>query len=502
MASITETAEYKAEKKFGGPKFAELKLLERVRDDHETKRRGIEFRTIPEFYSPGFGLWRSMMSNGLSPWLKDARMHMGNVWQAYDQVIRGESIDESVLGKAHDFFGLRTYEGKHFEAFGENEFRNRNLGKIKRFINENSKHVRETRNFLERIDSRTLLYRSSMGIEDKLKGTQGLFETYSTGGFSWKPEQAARHIDTFLNANLATSIFEQRPTQMNYILCGYIKSTSGGVCLSSINGKGQHYVELAHDASKITTGSMAGSINQIIGNSEEFEIRYASNDRANKYELPKQNINGTQSFSSETQVRNLLKVIDYLEELYGTNVDVEFLFEEGEEVPTILQIRESPIKRSDNPITDEEWNSADYQVPLVIKPGEFLGIVINSQSYENHIHDYKSEQIAELKKCDQKNPDGYAYSCLLGTISGHTDVSLGKYKVHGRPIDIVTSISKNCKVLINDYDILNKGGHFHLRLTDQGHPEFYMSMPNFNVPDGTRIHARSDGYRGIINVVK
>lgn len=475
--NLFTTPEYLQDRDFGGAKYAGIKALQRLDD----------VKTIDQIFSPGFEVYDGLVSGKFGNWLKQAYQQRDIIMQAYEATLRDEDVSMNRVKVAYEFFGVET--------FSEIRLTDAVADVVKPYLSEEKDLAKEIAMFME--ENSDYLYRSSADIEDEEVDTAGLFE--DVWGESREIEDIIDEMAAFYGQNLAISIFRGRPARLNFVLCKYLEHDSGGVGFSD-NSEGPPYLEVAGKVAHICKNGQT-SMNIVQGTVSDFTISLINQGLKAKKEVC-----GVKSYASEDQLVATLSLMERLESLAGFPVHTEFLFEKGETDPTILQIRRNNPKVSDEKILDKDYFSADYSTKVALKPGD-VEVPLFSFPHRTYIGEDgfkyvdRLKMLEAIKKIDCENPEGYGLFDDNRMTMKRSATFMGDFYVTEMRMEYLRRVCNNVKVFINNNQVTNRGGHGMLNMASDETSQFYLSIPRFEVKDGTLAKVRSDGRRGIVNIV-
>ncbi|MBI2665649.1 hypothetical protein HYX12_03450 [Candidatus Woesearchaeota archaeon] len=479
MVDLFSTADYLQDKQFGGAKYAGLRGLQRL---------GV-VDTIDDIFSPGFEVYDRLVSGELGQWIAEAYQHRDTIMDAYASVIKEESFDFERVRKAYAFFKTKYFSERTLEKLL--------MHKLSEYISHERDLLKMVSEFIN-TEGNGYLCRSSADIEDEEADTAGLFKTTMMFAELNDLESRAHDLTVFYGYNLAISIFRGRPARLNFVLCEYLGEDAGGVGFS-YSPAGTYYLEVGQQAIKICQEGQ-NAMNVIRGNASSFVI-----SRVGDYDDLTHVVQGIKSYASGEQVVAALEFMEKIERAAGFPVHTEFLFRKGMIDPTALQIRRFDLKISTQQISDEEYNSADFRTEVALKDGDVV-VPLFRVPYSTYIDDDitfidSPKTLDAIRKIEKENPGGYGLvdgdRITLNTIS----LPVGEFYVIEPILDLLRRTCTNVKVFINDGEIASRGAHGRMNMASDRTSQFYLSIPHFNTDEGAVAHVRSDGCKGIVNLV-
>ena len=477
--SLFESPEYRQDQAFGGTKYAGLKLLQRL---------GVN--TLDNIFSPGFEVYDQLMAGELGQWMQQAYVQRDVIMQAYEQHLQGEKCDTNTVHKAFQFFNVRSFSAKQLgESFTD---------KARLYVTRQESLVQRISEFIQSDES--YLYRSSADIEDEEANTAGLFHTViNPFPNERKEEEIVDNLALFFGHNLAISLFQRRPARLNVVICGAINSEAGGIGLSYMPS-GDYYFEIAENPIAICQDGKT-FMTIIQGTHSHFTV-----SKVNKNNQLKHLVQGVPSYASEAQIRVGLSTLEKIEAAVGSPLHIELLWKKDSIEPTVLQVRKYISQVADQQISDDNFTAADFATVVGIKPGAVTVPVFNVP-YVTYLKDElqmidESATLNALRTLNRENPKGYALLDEDRLTMNSMSVPLGDFYVEEPTIDFLRRMCTNVKVFISNYEFSSRGGHGRLNMASDNSNQFYLSIPGFKVSDGAIAQIRSDGYRGIVNLLK
>ncbi len=475
---------YLKDQAFGGTKYAGLRLLQRLRD----------VETIPRIYSPGFGFFDRLISSPFGVWLREAERHRDNIMRAYMNTLQGGLGNPVDVEKAAAFFGQN-----HFDTYKLGSMVNKEL---ERLVSDEHALIEGVLSFAEGNPS-AHFFRSSADIEDRESNTAGLFKTiYASEETLGDRDSIIYHLSWFYGSNIGISLFTGRKARLNFVLHPAFECESGGVGLSPYGLEGGEYLETSHDPSVICGGTN-GTMAVINGTLESFIISLVGElSGENK---PRYIVQGVPSFSSQDQITATLSLLQQLRKRIGLPINIEYLHQSGQTKPTIVQVRRYTSLLPTEYIDDASFQKANHATVVGVKPGQFSGPLYNLP-FCNESGGYNStpDFWRILREIDAKNTGGYVLVGDRKMVSGTMRIDVAPYSdhfyVHELIIDLIRRLCLHATVFVNTEDSPNRGGHDPLNLASDASQQFYLSIPELDLKDGTLVDVRSDGQRGILNI--
>jgi hypothetical protein len=237
----------------------------------------------------------------------------------------------------------------------------------------------------------------------------------------------------------------------------------------------------------------------ITGNAEGFSIdMLVEAEEANKYR-----VKNVPSHASEEQIKATLNATTLLEKMCGFPVCVEFLYEDDSPMPTFLQVRIYAPNFRNKALADKDVNGADYFAPAAINPGEFRGPCYNLELPAFGLDDIEHAHVIDyLKAINKQSANSYALAVPSTLKIMPFIVHVCGYEVKVSAFDVVKDLCTHAKVFINHDERHLRTQHEYMNLIQPATKQMFLSVPGFKVENGTLIHAKSDGYRGIVNICR